>query len=244
MMTAMSTSTLTFFGIGLIVIGLLAAGCSDSSDAATQTAEPTDVGSATPDPSSTVESDLPDWVQDRINSGDLDGDGTDDSLVRYVAGTGGGGVAHRTACDDAARLTTVWPEGTKLEVVPASGSDCGSWTLLTDGETTSRGLEKYLDDSKPVQQPTGGGGGGGTGGGNGAWVQVLEYGAGKWHIPLSELRIATPGDTWCDVDSWHDPAGGDYLVKTADGSPFVNPDPQRCGFGAVGTVPVIWVPRS
>jgi hypothetical protein len=73
-------------------------------------------------------------------------------------------------------------------------------------------------------------------------VQVLVYGANQWLIPLSEIRIAPASETWCGADSWHDPDGGDYVVKTIDGIPFVNPDPTRCGFGVVGEVWIKWVP--
>ena len=79
-------------------------------------------------------------------------------------------------------------------------------------------------------------------GGRSGWIQVLQYGQGEWQLPLSELRVASPDETWCGVDSWHDPAGGDYLVKTVDGVPFVNPEPGGCGFGAVGSVLIYWVP--
>lgn len=239
MMYAMSNSPRTLFGISLIAIGLLTAACSDSGDAATATPDGTTIATVTEGPTASPTSDLPDWVRDRIESGDLDGDGIDDELVRYVSGTGGGGVSHRTACEDSARLDTVWSEGTSLEVVASNSGECDGWTLVTDGETTSWVLNKYLDEDKPATST--GGGGGATGGGSG-WVQVLAY--KHWQIPISELRVAEVGDTWCDARSWHDPAGGNYVVKTLDGTPFVNPDPQLCGFGRVGEVAVIWVPAS
>lgn len=240
MMYAMSNSPRTLLGISLIAVGLLAAACSEPGDAATTTPDGTTVATVTEEPTASPTSDLPDWVRDRIDSGDLDGDGVDDELVRYVSGTGGGGVSHRTACEDSARLDTVWSEDTPLEVVASNSGECDGWTLVTDGETTSWVLNKYLDETKPAPA-TGGGGGGGTGGGSG-WVQVIQYGQGEWKIPLSELRVVPAADTWCDSDSWHDPEGGDYLVTTIDGLPFVNPDPVRCGFGAVNTAVILWVP--
>jgi len=239
MMYAMSNSPRALFGISLIVIGLLAAACSSSGRAATSTPEPSASvpASATDSPTASPTSDLPDWVQDRIDRGDLDGDGTDDTLQRYVAYTGGGGVSHRTACEDAARLSTVWHEGTDLEVVASSSGECEGWTLVTDGETTSWVLNKYLDEDKPVAATGNGGGAQGSG-----QIQVLQYGQGLWRIPLSELRIASAAETGCESSSWHGPAGGDYVVKTIDGVPFVNPDPQRCGFGVVGAAVILWVP--
>lgn len=240
MMYAMSNSPRLLVGVSLIVIGLLAAACSEPGDAATTTPNGTEttVATATNEPTASPTSDLPDWVRDRIESGDLDGDGVEDELARYVAGTGGGGVSHRTACEDSARLDTVWDDGTVLEVVASNSAECDGWTLVTDGETTSWVLNKYLDDEKPAPAT----GGGGVGGGAPGWVQVLQYGQGEWKIPLSELHVVPAADTWCETDSWHDPPGGDYLVTTLDGTPFVNPDPVRCGFGTVNSALIFWVP--
>lgn len=242
MMTAMGISQRPVFVVSLIVIGMLAAACSGSGRAATATPDPTEATPAPTEDAATAEatSELPEWVQTRLESGDTDGDGTQDLLERYVAATGGGGVAHRTACEDGARLSTVWPEGTKLEVVASSSTECGDWTLVTDGEITSWVSDKYLAEEKPLPASGGGGGGGGASG----WVQVLQYGQGLWQIPLSELRVAPAADTWCDFDSWHDPEGGDFIVSLVDGTPFVNPDPVRCGFGAVNSATILWVPAE
>ena len=237
MMTVMSTSQRSLLGTSLIVLGLLAAACSSSDGAATSTTGPTEGSSpaSTEDISASATPELPAWVRERLESGDVDGDGTEDALQRYVAFTGGGGVAHRSACDDAARLSTVWAEGTTIEVVPSDSSDCDSWTLVTDGETTSWVRDKYLSDEKPLATGTGGGG-------VASYIQVLQYGQGLWQIPLSEIRVVPASETWCELDSWHDPEGGDYLVHTIDGTPFVNPDPVRCGFGAVSSAVILWVP--
>lgn len=237
MMTVMSTSQRPLLGISLIVLGLLAAACSASGGAATSTTGPTEGSSpaSTEDISASATPQLPDWVRKRLESGDVDGDGTEDALQRYVAFTGGGGVAHRSACDDSARLSTVWTEGTMLEVVPSDSSDCDSWTLVTDGETTSWVRDKYLSEEKPLPVTNGGGGGSSN-------IQVLQYGQGLWLIPLSEIRVAPASETRCGFDSWHDPAGGDFLVHTIDGTPFVNPDPGRCGFGDVRSAVILWVP--
>jgi hypothetical protein len=243
MMYAMSTSPRTLLGISLIALGLLGAACSAPGTAATNTPDDASAtASATDDPTASPTSDLPDWVRDRIDSGDLDGDGVDDQLVRYVTGTGGGGVSHRTACEESARLDTVWDEATSLEVVASNSGECDGWTLVTDGETTSWVLNKYLDEAKPVAATGGGGGGGGGTSAGSGWVQVLAY--EHWQIPISKLRVAEVGETWCDARSWHDPAGGNYVTETVDGTAFVNPDPQRCGFGKVGQLAVIWVPAS
>ncbi|MDA0351100.1 MAG: hypothetical protein O3A10_02675 [Chloroflexi bacterium] len=237
----MRVSPRTLPGLSLAVIGLLAAACSTSSGAATATpnADGSATAVATGGPDASPTSTLPDWVQTRLDGGDLDGNGIDDALQRYVANTGGGGVSHRTACEPEARLDAVWPEGTALEVVPTSGDDCADWTLVTDGEVTSWVLDKYLSDAKPAPVTGGGGGGGNSGGGAPGWVQVINY--QSWLVPVSKLRIAEVGETWCDAPSWHDPVGGDYVVETIDGTPFVNPDPQRCGFGKVSEVAVSWV---
>ena len=243
MMTAMGNSQRLLFGTSLIVIALLAAACSSSGGAATTTPDSTETAIATADdPTASPTSDLPDWVRDRIDSGDLDGDGSEDSLDRYVVDTGSGGVSHRTACEDSARLDTVWDQGANLTIVASNSGECDGWTLVTDGDVTSWVLNKYLDDEKPLTVATVGSGGGGTGGGGGGWIQVLQYGQGEWLIPLHELRVVAAGDTWCEVDSWHDPEGGEYLVTTVDGLPFVNPDPIRCGFGTVNSALILWVP--
>jgi hypothetical protein len=243
MMKAMSTLPRSLLVFALMGTGLLAVACSPSSDAATSTATETATEEATSGVLPTATSELPDWVSTRLDSGDLDGDGTLDALVRYVGGTGGGGVSHRSACETDARLDGTWPEGTRLEVVAADTGTCEGWTLTTDGDVTSWVLDKYLTETKPATAGSGGAGGGGStgGGGGGGPVQVLLYGANQWAIPLASLRIAEVGETWCTARSWHDPDGGDYVVKLADGTPFVNPDPRGCGFGRVGEVTIAWV---
>ena len=246
MMIAMGISRRLTSVIALIVIGIVFAACSNSGTIATSTPGSTIEDAspvATENASVEATPELPDWVQARLDSGDADGDGTLDELERYVVATGGGGVAHRTSCEDTARLNSIWPEGMKLEVVASSTNECGDWTLVTDGEITSWVLDKYLTEKGPVATAaTGGSGGGGGGGGSAGWVQVLQYGQGLWKVPLSQLRVAPASETWCEFDSWHDPAGGDYVVSLVDGTPFVNPDPRGCGFGAVHSVVILWVP--
>ena len=79
-----------------------------------------------------------------------------DSPIRYIGDTDGDGVGLRTACEDAARADGAWPEGTEVVIEERGTGACFSWSLVSDGDTTSWVRNIYLvEQPNPVAIVTG-----------------------------------------------------------------------------------------
>jgi hypothetical protein len=69
--------------------------------------------------------------------------------VRYVANTGGLGVRQRDACEDGARGSGGWGEGTQVQVKQAGADGCAGWSLVAAGEARSWIRDDYLVETPP-----------------------------------------------------------------------------------------------
>ena len=67
------------------------------------------------------------------------------TTVSYIAGTGGVGVALRSACRTDARLPGGLADGSRVEIVEeGDGSSCEGWSLVSTGDTESWVNDQYL----------------------------------------------------------------------------------------------------
>ena len=70
-------------------------------------------------------------------------------VVRYVANTGGSGVARRDACEQGARSGGAWAEGTQVRVLDAAGGSCAGWSLVAGPDAQSWVRDEYLSAQRP-----------------------------------------------------------------------------------------------
>lgn len=217
-----------------IVLGSVAVACSSSEPevAATGTTSDSADSTGTSAASSEATSNQPAWVTDALEQ---------QETIRYVANSGGVGVSHRSACEDAARIDGVWPEGAELEIVLSDEPDCADWTLLSDGTITSWVRNKYLASTTPA---TAGSGTASTGTSSAtAQIEVINFFGNL--IPTAQLRVRPLSYTYnnavfvsgCDK-SWH-PIGDSAIALS--GKVIADPDPNSCGFGVLSLVPAYWV---
>jgi hypothetical protein len=66
------------------------------------------------------------------------------TTVSYITGTGGVGVALRTACRADDRLSGGLAEGARVEIVEEGGGGCEGWSLVSTGDTQSWVSDEYL----------------------------------------------------------------------------------------------------
>ena len=70
-------------------------------------------------------------------------------LVRYIAHTGGSGVARRDACEQGARSGGAWAEGTQVRTLDAAGAGCVGWSLVAGPGAQSWVRDDYLSAQRP-----------------------------------------------------------------------------------------------
>ena len=171
----------------------------------------------------------------------------------FIANTGGTGVALRNRCEDAARAGgTGFRDGTEARVMTVGADQCGGWTLVDAGGTTSWVRNEYLSTERPAvvaPPPRPAGSNPSTGGGappppaqTGRFVKALQYGE-HW-IPVDQLEYRSagfgpilmtptgpkPGSYVCPVYNYSAPT-----VRTATGVILQDPDPMGCGFARADT---------
>jgi S1-C subfamily serine protease len=70
-------------------------------------------------------------------------------LTRFVANTGGSGVAVRSDCEDSARASGALSEGQRVSVVRIGAGACGGWSYVDTGGAVSWVRDGYLSESPP-----------------------------------------------------------------------------------------------
>ena len=70
-------------------------------------------------------------------------------VVRYIANTGGSGVARRDACEQGARSGGAWAEGTQVRKLDARGASCVGWSLVAGPGEQSWVRDEYLSTERP-----------------------------------------------------------------------------------------------
>lgn len=73
--------------------------------------------------------------------------------LRYVAGTGGSGVAIRDACEQGARSGGAWAEGTGVRLMDSTSEGCDGWSLVAGPGITSWVRDEYLATTPPPVTP-------------------------------------------------------------------------------------------
>ena len=232
----MSVTTNRFLLVLGIALTSLAIACSSSDADVAATGTTTSDSAATSAASAEATSNQPAWVTDSLEQ---------QETTRYVANSGGVGVSHRSACEDAARVDGVWPEGAELQIVLSDDANCADWTLLSDGTVTSWVRNKYLASAAPATAGGTASTGSSSAGSSSSTVQIEVINFFGNLIPTSQLRVRPLSYTYnnavfvsgCDK-SWH-PIGDSAIALS--GKVLADPDPNNCGFGVVSLVPAYWV---
>ena len=232
----MSVTTNRFLLVFAIALTSLAIACSSSDPDVAATGTTTSDSDATSAASAEATSNQPAWVTDSLEQ---------QETTRYVANSGGVGVSHRSACEDAARVDGVWPEGAELQIVLSDDANCADWTLLSDGAVTSWVRNKYLASAAPATAGGTASTGSSSAGSSSSTVQIEVIDFFGNLIPTSLLRVRPLSYTYnnavfvsgCDK-SWH-PIGDSAIALS--GKVISDPDPNNCGFGVVSLVPAYWV---
>ncbi|MBT5773924.1 MAG: hypothetical protein HOH95_06060 [Dehalococcoidia bacterium] len=235
-MSVITNRLLLVLGIALASVAV-ACSSSDADVAANGTTTTSTSDSTTTSTTGTdATSNQPAWVTDALDQ---------QETTRYIANSGGVGVSHRSACEDASRIDGVWPEGAELQIVLADEPDCAEWTLLSDGTVTSWVRNKYLASAAPATAGGTASTGSSSTGSSSSTVQIEVIDFFGNLIPTSLLRVRPLSYTYnnavfvsgCDK-SWH-PIGDSAIALS--GKVIADPDPNNCGFGVVSLVPAYWV---
>jgi len=223
---------MTMFVLSLALLGSACSGSDGADPAESYDASPTAGPGAASDGSASPTSTVPGWVADALD---------EQESTRYIANTGGVGVSHRSACQTDARIDGVWPEGTKLQIVLDSETDCDDWSLLTDGDITSWVADKFLSSTPPTVGSAPAASAGSSG--SSSQVQVIEFFGNL--IPTAQLRTKPATYTYNNTvliagcaASWH-PVGDSAIALS--GKVIADPAPDGCGFGAIDSVPAYYV---